>query len=401
MTPSDARVRRRDARRRGSCAADTAAREMVPVPRRRPRRVESRRRAPVGRSGRPGAYGGARTVGRGRRRRRPSGRWHAARADSSRRSPSAASSPSRLSRKAARRIDRNGALLRHDADLLRQLDPAHRSRVHDGRRGRRSRAISGSAGVRRSSSPASTSTPRRSRASPPSRASSRRSTRTGSSRRGGRSPPASTSPTTSSSGRATTATSGSSRSSCSGSATTAATTSTRTSTRASTASAARRSRPRTSSSTGSAPEHDVEPEWIEERNWFFRLSAYQERLLAALRRAAGLRPPRRFGRTRPERSSPGASRTSRSAVPGSRGGSRSPGIPDQVAYVWADALVNYLSALTYARPGEDLVPRFWPVVTAPARRRTSSASTASTGPRCCSPPGTRSRASCSCTGTCC
>jgi len=34
--------------------------------------------------------------------------------------------------------------------------------------------------------------------------------------------------------------------------------------------------------------------------------------------------------------------------------------PDQVAYVWADALVNYLSALTYARPGEDLRARFWP-----------------------------------------
>jgi methionyl-tRNA synthetase len=32
----------------------------------------------------------------------------------------------------------------------------------------------------------------------------------------------------------------------------------------------------------------------------------------------------------------------------------------QVAYVWADALVNYLSALTYARPGEDLRPVFWP-----------------------------------------
>jgi methionyl-tRNA synthetase len=32
--------------------------------------------------------------------------------------------------------------------------------------------------------------------------------------------------------------------------------------------------------------------------------------------------------------------------------------PDQVAYVWADALVNYLSALSYA-PGEDL-QRFWP-----------------------------------------
>ena len=36
--------------------------------------------------------------------------------------------------------------------------------------------------------------------------------------------------------------------------------------------------------------------------------------------------------------------------------------PDQVAYVWADALVNYLSALTYARPGEDLIPRYWPAV---------------------------------------
>jgi methionyl-tRNA synthetase len=34
----------------------------------------------------------------------------------------------------------------------------------------------------------------------------------------------------------------------------------------------------------------------------------------------------------------------------------------QVAYVWADALINYLSALTYARPGEDLIPAFWPEV---------------------------------------
>src|SRR5205823_8645965 len=34
----------------------------------------------------------------------------------------------------------------------------------------------------------------------------------------------------------------------------------------------------------------------------------------------------------------------------------------QVAYVWADALINYLSALTYARDGEDLREAFWPVV---------------------------------------
>jgi methionyl-tRNA synthetase len=34
---------------------------------------------------------------------------------------------------------------------------------------------------------------------------------------------------------------------------------------------------------------------------------------------------------------------------------------DQVVYVWVDALVNYLSALTYANEGEDLRDRYWPV----------------------------------------
>src|SRR5918998_919088 len=31
-----------------------------------------------------------------------------------------------------------------------------------------------------------------------------------------------------------------------------------------------------------------------------------------------------------------------------------------VFYVWFDALLNYYTALTYARPGEDLTGRFWP-----------------------------------------
>ena len=34
----------------------------------------------------------------------------------------------------------------------------------------------------------------------------------------------------------------------------------------------------------------------------------------------------------------------------------------QVTYVWVDALINYLSALTYARDGDDLRDRFWPNV---------------------------------------
>src|SRR5262249_54479671 len=34
--------------------------------------------------------------------------------------------------------------------------------------------------------------------------------------------------------------------------------------------------------------------------------------------------------------------------------------PDQVFYVWFDALLNYYTALSYATPGEDLTDRFWP-----------------------------------------
>ncbi len=34
--------------------------------------------------------------------------------------------------------------------------------------------------------------------------------------------------------------------------------------------------------------------------------------------------------------------------------------PEHVFYVWFDALLNYYTALSYARPGEDLTDRFWP-----------------------------------------
>jgi methionyl-tRNA synthetase len=35
--------------------------------------------------------------------------------------------------------------------------------------------------------------------------------------------------------------------------------------------------------------------------------------------------------------------------------------PGHVFYVWFDALLNYVTALSYARDGEDLTPKFWPV----------------------------------------
>jgi methionyl-tRNA synthetase len=112
---------------------------------------------------------------------------------------------------------------------------------------------------------------------------------------------------------------------------------------------------------GDCPIHERPPEWIEEKNYFFRLSAYQDKLLEIYD-------------ARPEIVLPGFRyNEARSFIAGglqdfsiSRAG-QDWGIPlpwdeSQVAYVWADALVNYLSALTYARPGEDLVPEYWPAV---------------------------------------
>jgi methionyl-tRNA synthetase len=111
---------------------------------------------------------------------------------------------------------------------------------------------------------------------------------------------------------------------------------------------------------GKCPEHDVEPEWIEERNWFFRLSAYQERLLAIYEERPDFVLPAFRANEARSFIARGLQDFSISRA-GQPWGIPIPWDPDQVAYVWADALINYLSALSYARPGEDLVPRFWPV----------------------------------------
>ena len=52
--------------------------------------------------------------------------------------------------------------------------------------------------------------------------------------------------------------------------------------------------------------------------------------------------------------------TSRSRAHRLRLGRACPGTDEHVFYVWFDALLNYVTALSYARPGEDLTERFWP-----------------------------------------
>ena len=111
---------------------------------------------------------------------------------------------------------------------------------------------------------------------------------------------------------------------------------------------------------GLCPDHLVAPEWIEETNYFFRLSAYQDRLLALYdERPELVRPDFRYNEARSFIA--GGLRDFSISRAGQPWGVPLPWDESQVAYVWADALINYLSALTYAREGEDLRDAFWPV----------------------------------------
>jgi methionyl-tRNA synthetase len=110
---------------------------------------------------------------------------------------------------------------------------------------------------------------------------------------------------------------------------------------------------------GRCPQHGTVPEYVEEKNYFFRLSAYQDRLLALYDERPEFVVPRfRYNEARSfiEQGLQDIS-VSRASQ---RWGVPVPWEPEQVIYVWVDALINYVSALTYARTGEDLRPRFWP-----------------------------------------
>jgi methionyl-tRNA synthetase len=112
---------------------------------------------------------------------------------------------------------------------------------------------------------------------------------------------------------------------------------------------------------GNCPEHGVPPEWIEEDNYFFRLSAFQERLLRLYdERPDFVQPGFRYNEAR-SFIAHGLQDFSLSRAH-ERWGVPVPWDTEHVVYVWVDALINYLSALTYARPGEDLRDRYWPAV---------------------------------------
>jgi methionyl-tRNA synthetase len=107
------------------------------------------------------------------------------------------------------------------------------------------------------------------------------------------------------------------------------------------------------------PQHGTVPEWTEEKNLFFRLSAFQDQLLAYYDAHPEFILPR--GRMNETRAFVEAGLEDLSITrQGVSWGVPVPWDTAQSIYVWVDALLNYASAPTYARPGEDLSERFWP-----------------------------------------
>jgi methionyl-tRNA synthetase len=107
------------------------------------------------------------------------------------------------------------------------------------------------------------------------------------------------------------------------------------------------------------PIHKIVLEREREDNWFFRLSAFQaplERLYEE--RPDFVTPTIRFNEALSFiRQGLRDLSLSRARL---KWGVPVPWDETQVVYVWIDALLNYYTALSYAREGEDLTARFWP-----------------------------------------
>ena len=107
------------------------------------------------------------------------------------------------------------------------------------------------------------------------------------------------------------------------------------------------------------PIHEIPLERQQEENWFFELSRFQDRLERLFdEHRSFVMPLARYNEARAFIDS-GLQDVSLSRAR-MHWGVPVPWDPSHVFYVWFDALLNYYTALGYARPGEDLRPRFWP-----------------------------------------
>jgi methionyl-tRNA synthetase len=111
---------------------------------------------------------------------------------------------------------------------------------------------------------------------------------------------------------------------------------------------------------GLCPEHLRPPELVSERNYFFRLSRYQDELVRLIRSGElEIVPDSRRSEILNFAEGGLEDFSISRSMERSRGwGLPVPGDPSQVIYVWFDALINYISALGYADEAERY-QRYW------------------------------------------
>ncbi len=109
--------------------------------------------------------------------------------------------------------------------------------------------------------------------------------------------------------------------------------------------------------------HGTEAEWVVEPSYFFKLSAYRDKLLA-------------YYKAHPEFIQPGTRRNEIVSFVAQEGGLRDisvsrhksrlkwgipvPGDEGHVMYVWLDALTNYITGVGYPDEGKDSFKKYWP-----------------------------------------
>jgi methionyl-tRNA synthetase len=111
---------------------------------------------------------------------------------------------------------------------------------------------------------------------------------------------------------------------------------------------------------GLCPIHRTKPDWIREKNHFFRLSAYRDRLLAHFEAHPQFLQPD-IRRNEILRLLEGGLEDISVSRAGQPWGIPLPHDPSSVVYVWFDALINYASAVGYGDPAQQtLYETWWP-----------------------------------------
>jgi methionyl-tRNA synthetase len=107
------------------------------------------------------------------------------------------------------------------------------------------------------------------------------------------------------------------------------------------------------------PIHEIPLEKEREENWFFRLSSFQDDLARLYAERPDFVVPEHRYNEALSVIEQGLEDVSLSR-PKLKWGMKLPWDPSQRMYVWFDALLNYVTALAFARDGEDLTARYWP-----------------------------------------